>query len=221
MAIDQEFLKSIGLDNDDIMQKIAAKSVEDETGLLNKRDELLGKVTDYKSKLNAFDGVDVDQYRTMLERLKGIDEKNLIDKGEFDKLIQLKTDEADSKYGELTEKYASLSDKFKKKIEGEAVLLAVGDKGDGELILGAIKQNGYLQTVDTDAGIVLKITSLDGKKELESIDDLISEMSKSTKFARLFNASGLSGGGARQNHDGKTEEGSVFGASRMAAARQQ
>ena len=221
MAIDQEFLKSIGLDDDAIVSKLVAKSAEDEAGLVNKRDELLGKVTSYKDQLRQFEGVDVSEYAKLKAKMAEFDEKNMMDKGEFDQLLKKKEEEWSGKYMSLGDKYASLRNTHLEEIEDKAILTAVGDKGDGETILDVIKRRGWIKSVDTDSGIVLNIKSMDGTTELKSVSELIEQMSKSDKYARLFNSSGLSGADARQSGKGASVEVSkLFGAKKIAAARE-
>lgn len=219
MAVDQDFLKSIGLDDDSVISKIAEKSAEEERGLLAKRDELLGKVTSYKERLSQYDGVDLDEYSKLKKRLAEIDEKNLMDKGQFDELLTKKEQEWMDKYQSLEGNHSQLLEEIKTKERDTAILAAVGDKGDGETILDIVKARGLVEVVDKDGQRMLKVVGIDGK-ELESVGDLIKEMEASDKYKRLFNASGLSGGGAHNSKAGTTSDPKLFGAARMRAARQ-
>lgn len=219
--MDVDFLKSIGLDDESVAQKILEKHKEEETGLVNKRDELLGKMSSMKEQLAQYDGVDLDEYSKLRAKMKELDEKNLMDKGEFDTLLSQKQQEWENQLNERDDKYNTLAQQYREELEDKAVLTAVGDKGDGDLILDVIKRRGLVQAVDKDGKFVLQVKNLDGDKELDSISALIDEMKGNEKYQRLFNSSGLSGGGARQSGSTSTQgNDKLFGAQRMAAARQ-
>lgn len=220
MAVDSEYLKSIGLDDESVISKIAEKSAEEERGLVAKRDELLGKVTSYKERLTQYDGVDIDEYAKLKKRMAELDEKNLMDKGQFDELLSKKEQEWQDKYGDLEGSYGQLLEQVKTKERDTAILSAVGDKGDGDTILDIVKSRGLVKAIDKDGELVLQVTGIDGK-ELESVGDLIKEMEASDKYKRLFNASGLSGSGAHTSTTTATNDPKVFGAARMRAAREQ
>lgn len=227
MAIDQEFLKSIGLDSDDIMQKIATRSTEDEAGLVAKRDELLGKVTGYRDQLTAFDGIDPVEYRTAMEKLKEFDEKDLMNKGEFDTLRQRLIDDyegkIDGKDGQITKLVSQLEGML---LDSQAAQAINDAGGNAKLLMPIIKARSTV--VDNEGSMVVQIMGEDGKEAKDAKGDplsfagLLETMKADNAFSGAFNSSGLSGGGAPpsggQGQGGSGNDG-AFGASRMAAAR--
>lgn len=219
MAIDQDFLKSIGLDDESVISKIAEKSMEDEKGLLSKRDELLGTVNKYKTELEQAEALK-SEYEQLKQKLKERENESLTEEERLQKAREEAAQEWESKYSDAAQKLEQLTMKERERVRNEAIFRAVGDKGDAELILDVIAQRG-LVTVDVDSNgeNVLQIKSLDGK-ELESIDKLMEEMKASERYSRLWNSSGLSGGGSR-NSSGKAGEvdSKLFGAAKIRAAR--
>ena len=227
MAIDQEFLKSIGLDSDELMQKIADKSAEDEAGLVSKRDELLGKVTGYRDQLTAFDGIDPVEYRTAMEKLKEFDEKDLMNKGEFDTLRQRLIDDyegkIDGKDGQITKLVSQLEGML---LDSQAAQAINDAGGNAKLLMPLIKARSAV--VDNEGSMVVQIMGEDGKEAKDAKGDplsfagLLETMKADNAFSGAFNSSGLSGGGAPpsggQGQGGSGNDG-AFGASRMAAAR--
>jgi len=220
MALDQDFLKSIGLDNDEVISKVVEKSMEDEKGLLLKRDELLGKVTSYKDRLSQYEGIDLDEYSKMKQRLKELADKDMTVEERLEAAKIEAAKEWESKYSDAAKQLEEMTSKERTRTRNEAVFRSVGDKGDADLILDVIAAKDLVSVVDKDGQHVLQVKNLAGDKELESIDKLIDEMKASEKYSRLFNSSGLSGGGSR-NSSGSAggKDSGVFGAARMRAAR--
>lgn len=219
MAIDQEFLKSIGLDDESVISKIAEKSVEDEKGLLSKRDELLGTVNKYKTELEQAAALKTE-YEQLQKKLKERENESLTEEERIKRAREEASQEWEGKYSEAAQKLEQLTMKERERVRNEAIFRAVGDKGDGELILDVVAQRGLVSVeLDSEGNNVLKVKSLDGK-ELESIDKLMEEMKANERYSRLWNSSGLSGGGSR-NSSGKTgqTDPKLFGAAKMRAAR--
>ena len=106
------------------------------------------------------------------------------------------------------------------RFRNESIFRAVGDKGDADLILDVVAQRGLVKAeLDKDGNRMLKVTSLEGK-ELESVEKLMDEMKASDKYSRLWNSSGLSGGGSRNSSgNGNKDTSEVFGAAKIRAAR--
>jgi len=219
MAIDPDFLKSIGVEDDEVATKIAQKAQEDEKGLVQKRDELLDKLTKQKETLAQYEGVDLDEYSKLKQRVAEMEAEGMSIEERIEKAKQEAAKEWEDKYSQTKNQLDELTEREKSRFRNEAVFRAVGDKGDAELILDVIAQRNLVETLDKDGETVLQVKSLDGK-ELESIDKLIEEMKASDRYSRLFNSSGLSGSGARPSGSGSgSQDDGLFGAKRMAAAR--
>lgn len=219
MAIDQEFLKSIGLDDESVISKIAEAAEESERGLVKNRDALRTEKEALQLELEKAASLK-SEYEQIKQKLKDRENESLTEEERLQKAREEAAQEWESKYSEASQKLEQLTMKERERVRNEAIFRAVGDKGDGELILDVIAQRG-LVTVDVDSNgeNVLQIKSLDGK-ELESIDRLMEEMKASERYSRLWNSSGLSGGGSR-NSSGKGGEvdSKLFGAAKIRAAR--
>lgn len=220
--MDAEFLKSIGLDDDSVIEKITAAAAENEKGLLSKRDELLGKLTKANDTLSQYSGIDVEQYRKDQERLKELAEKDMTVEERIEAAKKAAAAELQAKLEEAEGKLDQLTQAEKTRMRNESIFRAVGDKGDADLILDVIASKNLVSIIDKDGQSVLQVHNLKGDKELESVEKLIDEMKASEKYGRLFNPSGLSGGGARhsQKGGGGGQDSKLFGAARMRAARQ-
>lgn len=226
MAIDTEFLKSIGIEDEDLAGKLIAKSTEDENGLINKRDELLGKVTTYKDRLKGYDGVDADEYRDLKAKLDKINEAEDLKNGEFDKVRQKMLDE----FGKKEDASAATISKLMGQLEGmmvdSEVAKAIAEaKGNTALLMPLLKQR--IKVVDKDGSLVVKVTEENGdpavndKGEPVTISALVESFKSNETFAGAFDSSGLSGGGGKPPSNGSdnADDDKLFGASRLAAAR--
>lgn len=225
MALNQEFLESIGLSDKDLAEKLIAKSTEDELGLVNKRDELLEKTVNYKTQLEKFEGVDVEEYRTALQKLKEYDEKHLMDKGDFEPIRQQLLDQIEETKKKGESENGVLRGQLEKRIIDSEAATAIGKEGASiKMLMPLIKERATI--VDVDGNLVLQIKTEDGKPALNdkgeplSMLELMEEFKADPELAGAFPSSGLSGGGARPNHSGtKPEDSKVFGAAKMRAAR--
>lgn len=226
MAIDVEFLKSIGIDDEALAKQLIDKTTEDESGLLNKRDELLGKVTTYKDQLKGFEGVDAEEYRELKARIDKINEAEMLDKGEFDKIRAKMNEEWDKERGTLTEQNKTLLSQLESMMVDSEVTKAVAEaKGNLTLLTPVLKQR--IKVVDNDGKFVVKVNEQNGdpmvnaKGESVSISELVESLKKNEAYAGAFDSSGLSGGGAKPNGDesGGANDDKLFGSKRLAAAR--
>lgn len=226
MAIDSEFLKQIGLEDEGLAEKLIARSTDDEQGLVNKRDELLGKVTDYKGKLAQFDGVDVEEYKTALQKLKEYDDKHLMDKGDFEPIRQKLLDQIEeTKTSAEKEKGALRGQLENMMIDSEAAKSISEAGGSLKLLMPIVKSR--IDIIDNDGKLMLQIKSedgtpaLDNKGESLTLSGLMEEIKADESLSGAFASSGLSGAGARRSVKGGGSEGDdkVFGSKRMAQAR--
>lgn len=226
MALDQEFLKSIGIDDESIAEKLVAKSVEDETGLINKRDELLGKVTGYKEKLQNFEGVDVEEYRALKEKMDQISEAEAIKNGEFDKVREKMLDEFQKKENGWQERNKTLMTQLESMMVDSEVAKAIAEaKGNTALLMPLLKQR--IKVVDKDGQLVVKVTEENGdpavndKGEPLTISALVDSFKANETYAGAFDSSGLSGGGIIPGAPGSgaIDDDKLFGSSRISAAR--
>lgn len=225
MAITQEFLKSIGLDDETLAEKLIAKSTEDETGLVNKRDELLGKVTTYKDQLKGFEGVDAIKYHDMLKKLDAISEAEDLKNGDFEKIRLKMLEDFEKKEGVSSDTITKLMGQIESLMVDSEVAKAIAEaKGNSKLLMPLLKQR--IKVVDKDGSMVVKVTedngdpSVNDKGEPLSITALVESFKKDENFAGAFDSSGLSGGGGKPSGSGGgSDDDTVFGASRMAAAR--
>jgi len=226
MAIDTEFLKSIGIDDEEIAAKLVSKTAEDEQGLVSKRDELLDKVTKYKAQLSGYEGVDVDEYKELKRKLAELDEKDLMNKGDFETIKQRLIDEYEAKLAKREENENGLKTQLENYLVGDEIGKAINAaKGNAKLLTPLIKQR--LNVVDDNGKLSIKVLDDDGKTpsinskgDPMTIAELVESMKADESYAAAFDSSGLSGGGVKPGHNqGGEGDDKLFGSSRMAAAR--
>jgi hypothetical protein len=223
--MDIDFLKSIGVDDESLAGKILDQQKTEEGGLVSKRDELLGKVSDYKTRLSGFDGIDADEYREMKLKLDKINNADMLSRGDYDALVKKLTDN-------FTEKETGLSganDALKKQledilIEGESLKAITEHGGNAKLLTPVIKNR--IKAIDKDGELIVQVLGEDGLQGFTkdnkplTISDLIEGMKADEVYAGAFDASGLSGSGAKGSKTVVTEtDGKVFGSTRLARAR--
>jgi len=226
MTINAEFLKSIGIEDEDIAGKLIARSTEDETGLINKRDELLGKVTTYKDQLKGFEGVDATKYHDMLKQVDAIAEAEALKNGDFEKIRLKMLEDFKKKEGVSSATITKLMDQLESKIVDSDLIAAIAEaKGNVKLLTPVLKP--FIKVVDKEGQMVVKVieengdSSVNDKGEPLSISDLVKKFSLDENYAGAFDSSGLSGGGGKGSpgSGGSDDDNKIFGASRMAAAR--
>jgi alanyl-tRNA synthetase len=218
--MDKEYLKSIGLDDDSLAEKVQQAWTENVGGLEKKRDELLGTVNKYKSEMEQYQAMQ-SEYEQLKKRLEEQEKEKMTEEERVELAKQEAAKEWQEKYSEAEKQLQSFAEKERQRVRNESVFRSVGDKGDAELILDVIAQRNLVETLDKDGEYVLKVRSLDGQKELESVDQLVEEMKSSDKYGRLFNSSGLSGGGSKNSaNGGAANNQGLFGAQKIRAARE-
>lgn len=223
--MDADFLKSIGIDADDIAQKIIEKQQEEESGLISKRDELLGKVNKYKDDLARFDGVDPAKYKEALAKLEEIGDAESMKNGDIEAIRQKLLDQFAEKEKTYQDQASALRSQLENiLIEGEAVKAISEHGGNSKLLLPLIKQR--IKAVDKDGKLMVEVFGEDGVQAIDndgkplSIGGLVESMKVDETFAGAFASSGLSGGGSQGSKTATaTDDSGLFGASRMAAAR--
>jgi len=226
MALTAEFLKSIGLDDESLAEKLIARSAEDESGLVSKRDELLGKVTGYKDQLKGFEGVDATKYHEMLKQVDAIAEAEALKNGDFEKIRLKMLEDFEKKEGVSSDTITKLMGQIESLMVDSEVAKAIADaKGNSKLLMPLLKQR--IKVVDKDGQMVVKVIedngdpSVNDKGEPLSILALVENFKKDENFAGAFDSSGLSGAGGKGSPGGggSDDDNKTFGASRMAAAR--
>lgn len=213
--MDEEYLKSIGITDAEISSKIIAAHKEHEAGLVTKRDELLGLTAKQKADLDKIE----KEFKETKKQLADKAAESLTAEEKIELARKEAAEEWQAKYSEAETKLKEFDAKERQRMISEGVFRSVGDKGDADVILDVISQKKLVDTVDKEGKYSLKVLSLDGKTELESVDKLIELMKASEKYGRLFNSSGLSGGGSRNSAVKTGIDKGLFGAAKIRAAR--
>ncbi len=144
--------------NDQIQQATA--------GLLNKRDELLGEVKALKEKLKAFDGFDIEEFKTLKDEFDKLNKQKHVKEGNVEELI--KRHEAE-KQQLIADRDKQIADRDKKLAEREKAFEAELVKAAVSTAIGESKGNMtlLLPHVTSKVRAVLK----DGQYQIEVVDD--------------------------------------------------
>lgn len=190
--MDIEAIKSIGITDEAIAQKLVEKFNESVAGLKAKQDEIL---SEKKSLAEKYKDIDVEEYRKL--KKSGANDKTLAEKVES---MQKMLEERDRAIKERDEKNM--------RIYVDAQIDKVLADNDG--IPRALRRElqARVQGVDKDGVIELNIKDDSGKIRLNdkggafTLNDLIAEMKSSDDWAFGFKASGNTGGGAANTSRG-------------------
>jgi hypothetical protein len=168
--------------------------------------------------LKSFEGIDPDAARTALDKMNEIAdwdpeqklaeakkayEKKLSDhfEGQRKQLVEKHTTEKT----EIEAKLQGLHDQLSKTLIDAAASRAIGEaKGSVDLLIHPIKdrtrvrqndQGRYVvEVLDSDGSV--RLSNKSGSTDPMTIDELVAEMKRDTRYARAFDGSGASGSGA-------------------------
>jgi hypothetical protein len=197
--MDIEFLKSIGITDDDLAAKVAEAHEKDVGGLKTKRDELLGKLTSQKEELAKYHEIDPDEYRTMAEKLSEMKDKDLMDKGEFEALIKKEREKHQNELDGAVSASKALDAQLNSLVVDSAVSQAIAEADGNPHILPALVKP-FVKAVDVDGKRTLQILDDSGiARDGVGLGELLKEMRGDERYMAAFKGTGLSGGGAKQS----------------------
>lgn len=197
----------------EVQAAINAAIAEQTAGLVKKNTELLGEVKKFKGALAQFEGVDLEEIKTIKQKMveqeaeaaklkaKGGDVEELLKRHEAEKqtIITDWQKRHDAKEKELNETRSAFETTFRESAVAQAIAEA---KGNAVVLMphimqrvkAVVKEGKYsLDVIDTDGNP--RIAPQDGKSF--TLQMLIDELRNDNNFAPLFPQS--SGGGAGGN----------------------
>ena len=161
-------------------------------GLVSKKDELLNETKKTKELLKQFEGLDAEQAKEAMKKLKDLDEKKLLDKGEYEKLLNAKKSEYEVMLSELKEK----SEKKEAYIKNVLAKQQLTD----ELVKSGVTNPVYLEVLqDKFMKNVSAVADADGYSVLcgdKTIQQTIQEFAKTDEAKHFISATPNTGGGA-------------------------
>ena len=161
-------------------------------------DNIMAKVkhTTEAKVLKKFDGVDVDTYRTLLEKEEQSKLEEQKKKGEFETILREQAEKANSKINSLTQELSSI------KIDGALLDAASKHKAINpgqvvRLVKDQVKMNedGSVEVIDP----VSKQTRSTDKGDALTTDGLVAEFLKSNAHFVAAGPSGPAGSGSKSN----------------------
>lgn len=205
-----EDIKALGVEDEELAQKIVGAVAESESGLKSNQAKLLSEKKKLAESLEAFSVIDIDEYESMKKQLEEIDEKNMLDKNEFEKLNAQRDERLNKINSEWNEKYDGLFGRFKSKSISDDIKTAAIEHDGNPLLPAYLKSfvdfrevdGEYMTVILENDGKTIKLDDNTGNPITVSdfVAGLKSQALKDNKYlAGLFNSSGLSGGGASQS----------------------
>ncbi len=204
---------------DALIGKAVSTAVGDLEGIKDKNRQLLDEKKSLSEKLKAFDGLNVDEIRSLRSRLENDEEAKLIAAGKIDEVLnkrfeKLRTD-YDGKISSLSEAQKKLTeerDQYKTKYSSskiETALRAAAEKAKviPEAIDDVILRGSGMFSLDDDGDIVRRgadgklITTEDGKKYSPEV--FIEELKP--KAPHYWRGSKSGGFGGDEGGDGESD----------------
>lgn len=145
-------------------------------------------------EVKKYEGIDPEKAREAQKRLDALDEKTLIDKGEFDRLLKKRSDEFDTREGEYKTKLDEATKqltKFKLTDKVRAAAVAAGVIQDDVDDVITLTSNRF-KLGDKDQIVVL---DKDGDESTLTLEKFFGEEFKTAK-PKFYGASGAGGSGA-------------------------
>lgn len=199
--MDIEKIKELGIEDDDLANKLVETVEQEVSGLKRNADSILSEKKKLADQLKQFDGVDPEEYRTLKQKMQEIEQKQLQGETDPDKLLQ-----------KLEEKYRPQIEAKDKELERikanwiedrrkNAISDAVSKHGANPHTMPRFL-DGFVEAIDKDGEVVLSVLSDDGTPILGedgkpmSVSAFVESLKGKEEYAGLFPPSGLSGGGA-------------------------
>lgn len=188
--------------------ELDAKIAEAVGGLKSNRDEVLREAKALKTKLASYEGIDVDEVKTLKQQAEDAARNKAAGEGNWKALEeQLKT-----RHGQEVEKLSSESKRLRGALERQLIDAAASQeiasmKGSVKGLLPHIRP--HIKVMEQDGEFVAVVVDSKGNPRIGdakgspmSIRDLIEETRGDTDLAPLFAGSGASGSGAAKSNAG-------------------
>lgn len=139
--------------NDPAIQEAIRKAADDQVkGLKSKNSELLGKVKEAQEHLKAWEGLDPEQVKGLMQRINADEETRLMSEGKLDEVLAKRTERMKADFG------SQLGSRDKRIQEMEQALKAKDEQLDRIIIDGAVrevavKSEGFRKSAIDDAVI--------------------------------------------------------------------
>lgn len=176
----------------------------------NKTSEARNDAAKYRTKLreteSSFEGVDIEEYKTLKEKQKEIEEKKALEKGEYEKLISEKTASLSEKIKENEEQANKWKRKYESKVvDDEIKKIASANNAINNDDVITILKSQYNTAVDDDGKVKFykgEEIATDGNGNPITIDSAV----KSLLDERSYLVKGAENGAGNNGGTGKTAE---------------
>lgn len=201
-----EEIKALGIENDELAEKLAEKFDEEVSGLKQNQASLLEEKKTLAEKMKSFDGVDADEYRKLKAKLEKQEESGMLERGEFDKLKDKLEKQWQDNIASKDATITNLMSMVKSDRKAAAINEAVR-KHEGVAALARVL-SASVQAVEQNGEVVLQVLSDDGSPLMgndgkpATLDSYVETIKADDEYSGLFKSSGMSGGGAA-NSGGK------------------
>lgn len=182
-------------------EEIEALFAEREKGLKANRDEALREAKKAKNDLKNFDGIDPEEFRRLKTASEEADRKKAAAEGDFSALQKQLVDKHATEIAARDAKIAKRDTWVEKSlVDAELTRAITAKKGDADGLLPFARQ--FVKVRETEDGFEHYVADAkgnpliaDGQGTPMNIDAFV-EQALMTKFPRMFEGTGSSGGGA-------------------------
>ena len=183
-----------------ISERLAAETA----GLKTSQRALLAEAKAAKDALRAYDGVDADQFKTLKAAADEAERKKAAAEGNFASLEKQLIEKHGQELTKAEARAAKLQSALEQRlVQAELTAVIAKHRGDPDLLMAIAAQN--VRTRETETGFEAYVADAqgnpriaDGKGTPMSFDDLVTQV-LIPKFARAFDGTGSTGGGAAKS----------------------
>jgi hypothetical protein len=181
---------------------------EEKAALLAKNSEILREAKKYKETARKFEGIDPERYKALETAAEEAERKRLEAVGDWKareaQLLEKVQKDIEARDGRISALSSALERRL---VDAEATAALAAAKGSPKVLLPHIKS--HVKVVEEDGEYVVHVVDAKGNQRIGdakgspmTISQLVEEMKADPEFARNFDGSGSSGGGATKSNAG-------------------
>lgn len=194
--------------NEEVQQDDVNTLKEEKAALLAKNAEILKEAKKFKEMARRYEGIDPDEYKTLKQQAEEAERKRAEAVGDWkareSQLLEKVQKDIDSRETRIKTLSAALERKL---VDAEATSAIANAKGSAKVLLPHIK--AHVKVVEEDGEFVVHVVDSKGNQRIGdskgtpmTIAQLVEEMKQDPDFARNFEGTGSSGGGASKSTAG-------------------
>jgi hypothetical protein len=200
--------ESTEVETTEVTAEAFAALQEEKAALIANRNEVLKEAKAAKTKLAAYAGIDLEEVKTLKQEKEEAERKRAEAVGDWKaretQLLAKVQQDIDAREGRIKTLSTALERRL---VDAEATAALASAKGSTKVLLPHIKS--HVKVVEEDGEFVVHVVDAKGNQRIGdakgspmTIAQLVEEMKADPDFARNFEGSGSSGGGAPRSNAG-------------------